>query len=526
MRDFQLPGRSNAYAMNGMCATSHPLAARTAVRILEDGGNAVDAAIAAAVLLGLCEPQSTGIGGDCFVLLKPPGEERIIALNGSGKAPAGFSAEALREAGHDCVPIGGAVPVTVPGAVDAFCTLVEDWGRLGLEACLAPAIEYAENGVPVAPRVAFDWAIAADSLTGAARNFYLNDGRAFRPGEVFRAPGQAEVLRRIVREGRRGFYEGEVAQDMVDSLRAAGGTHTEEDFSNCACNYTDPIAGTYKGLEVVEHPPNGQGAAAILLLNMLEQFDLPSVGPFGAERAHFEAEAAKLALDARDRYIADPGASAKLSFFLSKSKAKELAAKVYRREVRSDLAVVAEAVHKDTVLLTVVDKDRMAVSLIYSVFHSFGSGMASEKFGINFHNRGAGFNLIEGHPNEAGPGKRPMHTILPAMLKRNGKVVMPFGVMGGQYQAVGHARLITNIADYGMNLQAALDGPRCFPENGSLLVERGYSEKVRDLLRSYGHDVVDPEHPIGGGQAIHIDYGSGVLVGASDCRKDGCALGY
>ena len=526
MRDFQLPGKSNAYAMNGMCATSHPVAARTAVRILEDGGNAVDAAIAAAVALGLCEPQSTGIGGDCFVLLSPPGEDRIIALNGSGKAPADLSAETLRDAGHDCIPLGGAIPVTVPGAVDAFCKLSEDWGRLGLEAILAPAIDYADKGVPVAPRVAFDWATSADSLTGSARKFYLKNGLALRPGEVFRAPGQAEVLRRIAREGRVGFYEGEVAQDMVDSLRAAGGVHTAEDFASCACTYTDPIAGTYKGLEVVEPPPNGQGATVILLLNMLEQFDLPSVEPFGAERAHFETEAAKLALDARDRYIADPGTSTKLSFFLSKSKAKQLAAKVHRRATRSDLAAAAEAVHKDTVLVTVVDKDLMAVSLIYSVFHSFGSGMASEKFGINFHNRGAGFNLVKGHPNEAGGGKRPMHTILPAMLKRNGKVVMPFGVMGGQYQAVGHARLITNIADYGMNLQAALDGPRCFPENGVLQVERGYSREVRDLLRSYGHDAVVPEHPLGGGQAIHIDYGSGVLAGASDCRKDGCALGY
>lgn len=525
MRDFQLPGRSATYAANGMCATSHPLAAKTAIGILESGGNAADAAIGAAVLLGICEPQSTGIGGDCFVLLNPPGEGRIIALNGSGKAPAGLSGAELRAQGHSAVPTHGALPVTVPGAIDAFCRLSEDWGRLGLEASLAPAISHAEKGVPVAPRVAFDWASAAETLSGAARRHYLKNGRALRPGEIFKAPGHAEVLRRVAKDGRTAFYEGEVAQDMVDSLNAAGGTHTMDDFAGCACAYTDPIAGKYKGFEVVEHPPNGQGAAAILLLGMLERFDLPGMEPFGAARAHVEAEATKLALDARDRHIADPAHTTNLEFFLSKDGARQLAALIDPNAAKPVAGSGLGAVHKDTVLLVVVDKDLMSVSMIYSVFHSFGSGLASERFGVNFQNRGAGFTLAEGHPNEAGGGKRPLHTILPAMLKRHGDVVMPFGVMGGQYQAAGHARFLTNIADYGMDLQQALDGPRSFPEGGALQVERGYGNDARSGLASLGHSVEVPDAPLGGGQAIFIDRESGVLIGASDCRKDGIALG-
>ena len=526
MRDFQVPGRSPAFAANGMCATSHPLAASVAVRLLEDGGNAVDAAIAAAVLLGICEPQSTGIGGDCFVLLKPGGEDRIVALNGSGRAPRQQASEQLRAKGHDAVPLHSADAVTVPGAVDAFCRLSADWGRLGLEASLAPAIRYAEEGVPVAPRVAFDWSRAVDVLQGDARRFYLPGGGAPAAGELFRAPDQAEVLRRIVRHGRRAFYEGEVAEDMVDSLSRAGGTHTLEDFAETGCTYVEPVEGKYGEYVIAEPPPNAQGAAALLLANILSCFDLASLDPLGVEKTHIEVEAAKLALDARDRFIGDATTSAGLDHVLDAGTASRLAALIDPARAMDRVAERTGAVHKDTVYLTVVDRDLMAVSLIYSVFHSFGSGLASSRFGINFHNRGSAFSLTEGHPNELVGGRRPLHTIIPAMLRRNGRVVMPFGVMGGQYQAVGHMRVVSGMADYGLNPQQALDVPRCFPEDGELRLERRYGPQVRKGLAELGHRVVTPEAPHGGGQAILIDHEGGVLMGASDQRKDGCALGY
>jgi len=526
MRDFQTPGRSTVMATSGMCATSHPLAAKVAVQMMEAGGNAVDGAIAAAVLLGICEPQMTGIGGDCFVLLSPGDSEEVIALNGSGRAPAGLSAAALRAAGHDTVPTYGPEAVTIPGAIDAFCKLSTDWGKLSLATCLAPAIHYAQVGVPVAPRTAFDWRDAAKVLKDSARQHYLVNGQVPSAGQIFRAPDQAAALRLIAEHGRDGFYEGPVARDMVDALQAAGGCHALEDFAATACEYTQPISGEYKGWELVEHPPNGQGATAILMAKILAQFDLPSMDPYGAERAHIEAEAAKLAYDARNRFIADPDHMTKLDHMISDDTAKALATLIDPEKAMESPAKLSEQVHRETVYLTVVDKDRMAVSLIYSIFHGFGSGIASDKYGILFQNRGAGFTLDKGHPNEAGPGKRPMHTIIPAMLKKDGRVVMPFGVMGGAYQPNGHARFLTNLVDFGMDPQSAIDGARSFSDAGTLKVERGYSDAVRAELSSMGHKVEIPEGPVGGAQAIWIDKETGTLQGASDPRKDGCALGY
>ena len=525
MRDLHLPGRSLALATNGMCATSHPLAAKVAVQILEAGGNAVDAAIAGGMMLNVCEPAMTGLAGDCFVLLSPPGEDRVIALNGSGRAPAGLHADGLRNAGHETIPLRGVEAVTLPGAVDAFCRLSKDWGRAGLATSLAPAIHYAETGVPVAPRVAFDWAMNEETFKGTARDVYLTQGRAPQVGEVFRAPGQAEVLRRIAMEGRDGFYDGEVAEDLIVSLQALGGTHTLDDLAATACDYVEPVSGTYGELEVVEHPPNGQGATAILLLNILKSFDLAAMDPFGAERAHIEAEAAKLAYDARDRIIADPDHTSRLDHMLAPETAAQLAALIDPSRALPSPAKAADAVHKDTVYLCVVDGEGMAVSLIYSIFWGFGSGLASEKFGLLFQNRGAGFNLTSGHPNEAGPGKRPMHTIIPGMLRQNGRVLGPFGVMGGGYQPQGHARFVSNLTDFGLDPQEAIDGPRVFADKGVLKVERGYPDAVRQELTDMGHRVEVPEVPLGGAQAILIGE-NGVLSGASDPRKDGIALGY
>ncbi|WP_309668361.1 gamma-glutamyltransferase family protein [Tabrizicola sp.] len=525
MRDFHQPARSAVYALNGACATSHPLAAQVAIETLKSGGNAADAAIAGALVLGIAEPQMTGIGGDCFVLLKPAGQEQVVALNGSGRSPKGLDAAAMRAAGLTAIPVQGIEAVTMPGAIDAFCRLNEDYGLLSMAEILAPAIHYADQGIPVAPRVAFDWAEDLPGLKGVARDHYSFSGHAPTPGQIFRAPGQAEVFRRIAREGRAGFYDGEVAEDMIASLRALGGSHTQDDLTATACDYTDPVSGPYRDIELVEHPPNGQGATAILMLNILKHFDLAAMPPFGSQRAHIEAEAAKLAYDARNRFIADPARTTRLDHMLHPQTAAKLAALIDPTRAMPAAAPLTEAIHKDTIYITVVDRDRMAVSLIYSVFHGFGSGFASTRFGINFQNRGAGFTLTPGHPNEAAGAKRPMHTIIPGMLRRAGRVIMPFGVMGGGYQPCGHARLITNLTDFGLDPQAAIDAPRCFSGPDGMEVERGYSDTVRAELAAMGHAVSIPETPLGGAQAILIG-DNGVLIGASDPRKDGCALGY
>lgn len=526
MRDFHFPGRSTVMAENGLCATSHPLAAKTAIDILQSGGNAVDAAIGAGVLLGLCEPQMTGIGGDCFVLLSPVGTDDVVALNGSGRAPAALSSADLRDEGHTTIPLRSPHAVTVPGAIDAFCQLSKDWGSKELADILAPAIHYAEIGVPVAPRTSFDWHIAAETIQGAARNIYLVDGKPATPGQFFRAPMQAEVLRRVAKDGRSAFYEGEIAEDMVKSLRNLGGIHTVDDFANTKASYSDPISGTYKGIELVEHPPNGQGATAILMNNILSNFDIVSMDPFGTRRVHIEAEATKLAYDARNRFLADSDHTTRLANMVDTDVAKQLAMLIDHRKAQANTTQLSEQVHKDTVYLTVIDKDRMTVSLIYSIFHSFGSGIASDKFGVLFQNRGAGFNLEEGHPNEAMGGKRPMHTIIPGILRESGRVTTSFGVMGGAYQPCGHSRFLSNLVDFSMDAQEAIDAPRAFAEGSILKVERGYSDKVRQELSELGHSVEIPDGPIGGAQAVQIDDKNGILIGASDPRKDGCALGY
>lgn len=526
MRDFHMPGRSAVFAENGVCATSHPLAAKAAVDMLQAGGNAVDAAITAAVLLGICEPQMTGIGGDMFALVKPAGTEEVIALNASGRAPAALDAEALRVNGATAIDVGSAAAVTVPGAVDGFFRLSEKFGRKDMAACLAPSIHYAEAGVPVAPRTAFDWKIAAGRLKGTAREDYLFSGKAPTAGQVFRSPKQAEALRLLAKDGRAAFYEGPITSDLLAALQKAGGCHTKEDFAATSSDRTVPISSDYRGTEILEHPPNGQGATALLIANILSHFDLAAFDPVGAERAHLEIEAAKLGYDARNRFISDPGRMSRIDQFLSMETAHHLAAMIDPKRVIEQPAALTESVHKETVYLTVIDRDRMAVSLIYSIFNSFGSGIGSECFGILLQNRGAGFNLIPGHPNEAGGGKRPLHTIIPGMLRQNGRLLMPFGVMGGAYQACGHARLVSNLVDFGMDPQQAIDSPRCFPDVEGLRIERGYSETVMQELAELGHPVVVSEAPIGGAQAIMIDPASGVLQGASDPRKDGCALGY
>ncbi len=528
MRNFHINGRSPVLAGNGMVATSHPLAAAEALDVLKAGGNAVDAAIAGAVLLGVCEPQMTGLGGDCFALVKPAGEDKVVALNASGRAPSGFDAQSLRDEGATAITAGHPASITVPGAVDGFCRLSERFGKLGLERTLAPAIRYFEEGVPIAARVAFDLQTLGAEMNAAAQGYFLNRGRPYSHGETLRLPQQAELLRRIAAGGRAAFYEGEVAEDMVAALQAIGGTHTVEDFTATEATWGEPVSGTYHGYDLLEHRPNGQGATAILLCNILSQFGIAGMDPSGADRLHLEAEATKLAYDARNRFLSDSDHMTRLDHMLSKDTAVQLAALIDPKRAMAAPAPLSEQVHRDTILITAVDRDGMAVSLIYSIFASFGSGIASDKFGILFHNRGCGFNLTPGHPNEAGPGKRPMHTIIPAMRARDGQVDMTFGVMGGQYQATGHAHVLSNMVDFGMDPQEAIDAARAFadPISGDLKVEDALTDATLAELRDRGHRLVRPDGPIGGAQAILMDAGRGVLIGASDPRKDGMAIGY
>ncbi len=528
MRNFHQPGRSPVFASNGMVATSHPLAAAEALTVLRDGGNAVDAAIAGAVVLGACEPHMTGIGGDCFALINPAGSDDVVAINGSGRAPDGLSAEALRGEGLTGIEPGHPASITVPGAVDAFCRMSDRFGRAGLDRCLAPAIRYFEEGIPIAPRVAFDISPVDEHLKGHARTHYLNGGRAFAQGEMFRCPAQADALRLIARDGRAAFYEGPIADDMLSALAEIGAPHSADDFAETEADWGTPISGAYRGTEILEHPPNGQGAIAILLSRILSNFDLTSMDPNSAERFHLAAEASKLAYDARARFLADPDYVGRLEHMLSDDTANSLAALIDENNVIQAPATLAEAVHKDTVLIAAVDRDGMAVSLIYSIFARYGAGVASSKFGVLFHNRGSGFNLIPGHPNEAGPKKRPMHTIIPAMTRYNDRINMTFGVMGGQYQAAGHAHFLSNLHDFGMNVQESIDAPRVFadPITGKLQVENTVPAKTVKALKDLGHDIVGPRRPIGGAQAIQIDHARGLLIGGSDPRKDGIAIGY
>ena len=525
MRDFHLPGRSPVWAENGVCATSSVVAAEVAVQMLKDGGNALDAAMAGAFVLGICEPPMTGIGGDCFALVSPAGSEEVLAFNGSGRAVAKADPQMLRDRRCATVPLGDPLSVTVPGAVDGFFRMNALWGRKGMDAILAPAIDYFERGVAMAPRVVSDYATQIGKLSGAGREHFLPWGRAPKPGDRLRLPGQAEVLRRMARDGAKAFYEGEVAEDIIAALKAAGGPHELDDLSAHQGSETDPIHGEYHGVELWEHPPNGQGATAILLANILAQFDIASMDPRGAQRAHIEAEATTLAYDARNRFVADMHHMTRLEHMLDLATAKKLAALIDPGKATATLIEGAEAVHKDTVYITVVDCDRMAVSLIYSVFHGFGSGICSEKFGVMLQNRGAGFSLTPGHENEMAPGKRPLHTIIPGMLKQDGKVMMPFGVMGGAYQANGHARFLSNVVDFGMDPQEALDCPRAFPDGGKLTIERGYAPEVHQALADMGHKLEVVGTPIGGGQAIRL-HDNGFLEAGSDPRKDGCAIGY
>jgi gamma-glutamyltranspeptidase/glutathione hydrolase len=528
MRDFQLPGRSTVHAFNGMAATSHPLATLAAIDRLRAGGTAADAAVAATAVLAVIEPQSTGVGGDCFVLYAPKGGDRIVAYNGSGRAPQAATADWYLGRGLSAIPLTGPHSVTVPGAVDAWARLLADHGRCGLDELLQPAIACAADGYIVAPRIARDWANNLAKLqTGLnTARYLLPGGAAAKAGDVVRQPALAETLREIARRGRDGFYTGRVAEDIVATLRAAGGLHTVDDFAAQATEVTAPIKTGYRGHEIWQCPPNGPGVTMLLMLNVLGGFELAKYGPLSVERMHLEAEAARFAYQAREASLGDPRfVRVDVDRLLSADFAAEIRAKI-RLDRMAELPVVRPPAHPSTAYTVVVDRDRNVCSFINSIAYAFGSAVVSDKTGVLLQNRGAGFRVEPGHPNCIAPGKRPLHTIIPSLMTRNGRAVMGFGVMGGQYQPVGQVHVATNILDYGMDVQEAIDLARGLHYEGVYQLEGGVPESTVRGLAALGHKTVRHPDPHGGGQAVWIDWDKGTLTGGSDPRKDGCALGY
>jgi gamma-glutamyltranspeptidase / glutathione hydrolase len=526
MRDFTIPGRSAAMAAHGMAATSHPMATLAALDVLRGGGNAVDAAIAAVAMQCVVEPQSTGIGGDCFVLYAPKGG-LPLALNGSGRAPAKAHVEWYVERGFREIVIQSPHAATIPGAVDAWCTLNAAHGTRPLSALLEPAARAAEDGFVVTPRVAHDWARnrakLEDPITAAV---YLPGGKPPAAGDRVRMPALAATLRQIGREGRAGFYEGPVMRDIVARLKALGGLHEAEDFAAQHADWVEPISAEYRGYQVYECPPNGQGIIALMILKTLAGYDLDG-DKFGeADRHHLLAEATKAAYFVRDSFIGDPSqVEIDVADFLSERRAERV-----RRHIALDRARPgpswAEIEHKDTVYLCVVDRDGNAISFINSLFSGFGTGILAPDSGVLLHNRGSSFRTVPGHANAIAPRKRPMHTIIPAMLVKDGRAVMPFGVMGGHYQPVGQSHFLHRFLDRGLDPQQAAEAPRSFAFQGFLQVERTIPEAVVADLARRGHRIALAEVPLGGCQAIWIDRARGVLIGGSEPRKDGMALGY
>ncbi|MEX6509038.1 gamma-glutamyltransferase family protein [Jiella sp. M17.18] len=527
MRDFHAPGRSPVYALNAMAATSMPQATLAAVEIMKAGGNALDAAIAAAAVLGVVEPQSTGIGGDCFCLYMPAGSGRVVAINGSGRTPAGLSLDALAARGEAGYEATSPHAVTVPGAVSAWEKLSKAYGRMSWDALLRPAIDHAEKGYVVAPRVAADWHRDVAKLKSGGSDLFLKEGAAPKAGSVMRNPALASTLRAIARDGAKAFYTGPIAADMVAVLRAKGGFHTEEDFAAGldAAEFVEPISARFADHDVFECPPNGSGIVALMLMGIMDGY-APSDDPLDPLRMHRHLEAARLVYRDRDAFLADPAhVDVPVRQLLDTSYLSGLRDLISDEHALRTLPA-AGSPHKDTVYIAVVDADGNVCSFINSIFQSFGSGIVSDRTGVVLHNRGFSFSLQRGHPNQLAPNKRPMHTIIPAIATRQGRPRFAFGVMGGHFQPMGQSWTLANILQYGLDPQAALDLPRVFPLMGRVEVERGVSPEARAFLRDRGHELVEVEVPHGGGQIIEIDAANGVLIGGSDPRKDGCALGY
>lgn len=534
--------RSEIIAPHGMAATSQPLATQIALDILKAGGSAVDAAIAANAALGLMEPTGSGIGGDLFAIVWDADKKELAGLNASGRAPALMTIEYFRDHGMDKIPPHGPLPVSVPGAVDGWFELHGRYGRLPMSEILAPAIAYARNGFPVSEVIAFYFGLGADvrkEFPGFAETF-MSDGKMPQKGEMFRNPRLANTYEAIAKGGRDAFYKGDIAKKIDAYMTEQGGLLRYEDLAAHRSEWITPVSTNYRGWDVYELPPNGQGIAALQILNILEGYDISSMGFGSAEYLHTLVEAKKLAYEDRAKFYADMDfADVPVETLISKEYADERRQLISMESAAQSLPAGDMKLEEgDTIYLTVADKDGNMVSLIQSNYRGMGSGMTPGDLGFVLQDRAELFNLDENHANALEPGKRPFHTIIPAFVMKDGKPLMSFGVMGGAMQPQGHVQIIVNMLDFGMNLQEAGDAARIrhggssqptgevMVDGGTIFMERGFSEETRNALEALGHKLGDTDGSFGGYQAILRDHEQGVYYGASEVRKDGQAAGY
>lgn len=521
-------GRSDVLAQNGVVASSSSLASQAGLEILRLGGNAVDAAIAAAAVLDVVEPFSTGCGGDAFALIHTPGRRRPLSYNGSGRSGSAATLDDILEMNWETMPLRGGGPVTVPGAMRLWFDLVTWHGCLEFSEVLEPAIRYARDGFPVSPIICKDWAATIPALQNSeAKRVFTIDGRAPKVGEVMRNPDLADTFEKVGNEGSDDFYSGEIADAIVDTVKAHGGFLTEDDLAQHRTMETEPISISYRGIEVFEHPPNGQGFAALIMLNIMELLAIGEKEPMSADRYHLMIEAKKLAYADLHRHNADPQFyDCPLDILLSKDYAGNRAKLISLDKAMSDYnpGIVQGS---DTVYLCTADGSGLAVSFINSLYRGFGSGLVVPRTGIKLQNRGNLFSLSPSHPNCYAPKKLPFHTIIPGALYENHDLLGVFGIMGGAHQAQAHAQFVSNLLDYEMKPQQALDYPRFNHDQESNIVglEIGFPKGMRSALEARGHDLLaEPTFGFGGGQAI-LRSGDAWIAG-SDRRKDGQATGY
>ena len=524
--------RSMVQGRRGAVATSQPLAAQAGLRILMAGGNAFDAAVATAAALNVVEPMSTGIGGDAFALCCPAGDSAVYGLNASGRAPLAAKAADYRKR-FNTMPQVGIHSVTVPGAVDGFATLLDRFGTMTLKQVLQPAIEYAEDGFPVSEIIAKSWKGSDAHIRShpdTAAN-YLSDGHTPRSGDIFRQPNLARSLEIIADGGRDAFYLGEIAEKIVAFSQREGGLFTMEDFARHTTTWDETIHVNYRGYDLYEIPPNGQGIVGLMALNILKGFDIGPLGFGSTEQLHLAIESLKLAFADGYRYIGDPrSVSVPIEGMISEAYADERRKLIDR--TRANKATAGLPPHSDTIYLTTADGQGNVCSFINSLYGGFGSGLVAGDTGITLQNRGGCFVLEEGHPNCLDGGRRPYHTIIPAMALKDGKPFLSYGVMGGFMQPQGHLQVLSNIVDFGMNPQEALDAPRFriqVEQGWQVMVERTHDAAALAGLRKLGHDLIETEPftlSYGGGQAIMIHPDNGALIAATDPRKDGSAVAF
>ncbi len=530
--------RSEVIGQNGMVATSHPLATQIGLDILKQGGTAIDAAIAANIALGLMEPTGNGIGGDLFAIVWDAKTKKLHGLNASGPAPKNISIDYFVENGLNKIPSYGPLPVTVPGAVDGWVKLHEKFGKMDFQSLFEPTIEYAENGFPVTETIAYylDRSQKRFENYPNFKDVWLKNGQMPVKGEIFKNPQLAKTLKIIADQGRAGFYEGKVAKTMADFIQSQGGFLSYEDLFSFHSEWTPPVSSNYRGYDVWELPPNGQGIAALQILNILENYDIQSMGLYSAEYIHLFTEAKKLAFADRAKYYADPDFSRiPVQELISKSYAKDRAKLInFSEAAQTDQPGFLES--GDTIYLTAADQYGNMISLIQSNYRGMGSGMMPPGLGFMLQDRGELFSLDESHRNALEGGKRPFHTIIPAFVTKDGKPFMSFGVMGGATQPQAHAQIIINMIDFGLNLQEAGDAPRMvhsgssqptdevMTDGGSLSIESGFGKEIEKQLSKKGHTIKYEKGIFGGYQAIMLK--DGVYYGASETRKDGQAAGY